>query len=225
MVHAPIDLTSQIALVTGSSRGIGRAIAVELAKAGAHIIAVARTQGSLEELDDFLLKETGRNITGVPLDLKDFDGIDRLGHAIYERWGKLDILVGNAGILGTLSPVPHLKPKTWDDVIATNLTANFRLIRAMDPLLRQSEAARAVFVTSSAAARSYPYWGAYATSKAGLEMLVNTYAEEVRDANIRVSLMNPGAVRTHMRGQAFPGEDKDALPMPWDVAPRVFEFV
>ncbi len=220
-----MDLTGKLALVTGASRGIGRAIAVELAKAGAHIIAVARTQGSLEQLDDELQALTGRPITGVPLDLKDYDGIDRLGLAIYERWGTLDILVGNAGILGTLSPLQHIKPKTWDDVIATNLTANFRLIRAMDPLLRQAEAARAVFVTSSAAVRHTPYWGAYATSKAGLEILVNTYANEVADTPMRVCLLNPGAVRTHMRGQAMPGEDKDTLPLPADVAPRIFEFL
>src|SRR5215217_5356542 len=160
-----ISLNGKIALVTGASRGIGHATALALAKAGAHVVAVARTVGGLEELDD-AIRAAGGSATLVPLDLKDFDGIARLGAALHERYHRLDILVGNAGILGPLSPLPHVEPKAWDDVIAVNVTANWQLIRCMDPLLRLSSAGRAVFVGTGVRARAY--WGPYAVSKAAL---------------------------------------------------------
>ena len=184
--------------MTGASRGIGRAVARELARRGAHVIALARTQGALEELDDEI-RAGGDSATLVPCDIADFDALDRLGATIFERWGKLDILVGNAGLLGALSPIGHFDPPTWDKVFAVNVTANFRLIRAMDPLLRQSDAGRAVFISSGAAQRAdlRPYWGLYAATKAALDALARTYAAEtVNTSNVRVMLVNPGPLRT-----------------------------
>jgi len=213
----PNDLAGRIAVVTGASRGIGRAIALELARAGAHIVALARTQGGLEEIDDEI-KALGSNATLVPVDLKDSPAIDRLGAAIHERWGKLDILVGNAGILGKLSPLGHIEPKTWDEVMAINVTANWRLIRALDPLLRQSDAGRAMFITSGASHRCYAYWGPYSVSKAALEALVKTYAAEIATTPVKANLYSPGPTRTRMRAQAMPGEDPLTLPTPEDVA-------
>jgi NAD(P)-dependent dehydrogenase (short-subunit alcohol dehydrogenase family) len=218
----PLD--GRIALVTGASRGIGYAMARELARSGAHVIAVARTEGGLVELDDEI-KADGGSATLVPLDLRDFDGIDRLGAAVFERWKKLDILVGNAGILGSLSPVGHIPIKDWDDVLAVNVTANWRLIRSLDPLLRQSEAGRSVFVTSGVTASHPAYWGLYTTSKAALEALVLTYAAEITSTPVRANLFCPGPVRTAMRAKAMPGEDPATLPAPQDVAPHLLELV
>jgi NAD(P)-dependent dehydrogenase (short-subunit alcohol dehydrogenase family) len=218
------DLKGRIALVTGASRGIGAAVAELLAGAGAHIVAVARTTGGLEELDD-RIKEKGGTATLVPLDVTDYDGIDRLGGALYERFGKLDILVGNAGMLGPLSPLGHIDPKVWDNVMAVNVTANWRFIRSMDPLLRQSDAGRAVFVSSGAATNVRAFWGPYAVTKSALDTLVRTYAEETRTTRIRVNVFNPGATRTKMRAQAMPGEDPMTLPTPEEIAAHVMKLV
>ncbi len=210
-------LQDKVALVTGASRGIGYAVARQLARDGAHIIAVARTEGGLTDLDDEIQSEGG-STTLVPLDLKDVDGIDRLGAAIFERWEKLDILVGNAGLLGTLSPLGHISPKDWEDVMAVNVTANWRLIRALDPLLRASEAGRSIFVTSGAAIKLKAYWGVYSVSKAALEALIRTYAAELSQSTATANLFNPGPIRTQMRAKAMPGEDPSTIPSPSDVA-------
>jgi NAD(P)-dependent dehydrogenase (short-subunit alcohol dehydrogenase family) len=221
---------SRVALVTGASRGIGRAVAVALAKAGAHIIALARTQGALEELDDEIraLRPGEQSpATLVPCDLRDHAAIDRLGEAIFRRWGRLDALVGNAGLLGPLSPLHHVDPKPWDDVLAVNVTANWRLIRALDPLLRASAAGRVVFVSSGAAHRNQlrAYWGPYAVSKAALDALARTYAAEtLNTSSIRVMLINPGPLRTRMRATAMPGEDPSTLRKPEDLAPTIVEM-
>jgi NAD(P)-dependent dehydrogenase (short-subunit alcohol dehydrogenase family) len=217
-------LNGRVALVTGASRGIGYACALGLAKAGAHVIATARTQGGLEELDDEILKATGQNATLVPLDIKDGKGIDQLGAAIFERWGKLDVLVSAAGELGLITPIAHLEPNTWDRAVAVNLTANYRLIRSMDPLLRRADAARAIFLTSGAAAEPRAFWGPYAVTKAALEMLVGTYADEVAHTNVRCALLNPGPMRTRMRAAAFPGEDPDDLAPPDAIVPLVLDL-
>jgi NAD(P)-dependent dehydrogenase (short-subunit alcohol dehydrogenase family) len=203
-------LTDKIALVTGASRGLGAALAVHLAKAGAHIVAVARTEGGLEELDD-RIQEAGGSATLVPLDLKDSEGIARLALALNERYGRLDVLVGNAGILGPLSPLDHVEPKSWDEVMAVNVTANWQLIRCMNALLVRSDAGRAVFLTAGAANRGRAYWGPYATSKAALEALVRTYAAETEITNVRANLFSPGPTRTRMYAKAFPGIDPDTL--------------
>ena len=213
MINNQKPLRDRIALVTGASRGIGAAVSVRLAELGAHVILVARTQGGLEEVDD-AIRATGGTATLTPLDLTEFDKIDQLGAALYERYKKLDILVGNAGILGTLGPINHLDPKVWDQTIGINLTANWRLIRSFDPLLRQSDAGRAVFITSTAGQISRAYWSVYAVSKCGLEMLVKTYAHEVEKTSINVNLFNPGGTRTNMRAEAFPGEDPMTLKTP-----------
>jgi NAD(P)-dependent dehydrogenase (short-subunit alcohol dehydrogenase family) len=216
----PCSLASRLALVTGASRGIGHATARALARAGAHIIAVARTQGGLEELDDEIRKDGG-TATLVPLSLTDVDGIARLGAALHERHGKLDILVGNAGIAGPSSPLGHIELKPWNDVIAVNLTANFQLIRCMEPLLRKSDAGRAVFVTSGAASKASAYLGPYAVSKAGLETLVRVWAHETATTRLRVNLFNPGPIRTRMRASVFPGED----PLTLDTPEQAAEFI
>jgi NAD(P)-dependent dehydrogenase (short-subunit alcohol dehydrogenase family) len=213
-------LASRLALVTGASRGIGFATAIALAKAGAHIIAVARTQGGLEELDDEIRK-AGGSATLVPLNLTDSDGIARLGAALHERHGKLDILLGNAGALGPSSPLGHIELKTFNDVMAVNVSANFQLIRCMEPLLKQSDAGRAVFITSGAASKATAYVGPYAASKAALETLARTWAQETATTHIRVNLFNPGPVRTRMRATLFPGED----PMTLDTPEEVAEFI
>ncbi|WP_424631920.1 SDR family NAD(P)-dependent oxidoreductase [Bradyrhizobium sp. SYSU BS000235] len=214
------DLSSRIALVTGASRGIGYATARALARAGAHIIAVARTQGGLEELDDDIRKDGG-TATLVPLDMTDLDGIARLGAALNERHGKLDILVGNAGLAGTSSPLGHTDPKFWDNVMAVNVTANFQLIRCMEPLLRQSDAGRAVFLTSGIAHQANAYMGPYAASKAALDALVRVWAHETATTPIRVNLFSPGPIRTRMRATVMPGED----PMTLDTPEQVAEFI
>ncbi len=216
-------LEGKIALVTGASRGIGAAVAKSLAAKGAHVIALARTTGGLEELDDEI-KQLGGAATLVPADLRNFDDLDRLGQALYERFKKLDILVGNAGQLGVLSPLPHVDQKAWDEVIAVNVTANYRLIRSLDLLLRAADAARAVFITSGAANKATAYWGPYAVSKAAMDLLVRTYAAEVSTTNIKVNLFNPGPIRTRMRAKAMPGEDPMTLEVPETVAEAIVEL-
>lgn len=219
-------LAGRVALVTGASRGIGWAVARELARAGAHIIAMARTQGALEELDD-AIRGDGSEATLVPCDVKDFEALDRLGGAIHQRWGRLDIFIGNAGVLGPVSPLAHVDPKQWDDIFAVNVTANWRLIRSLDPLLRTSDAGRAVLMTSGAAHRAdfKPYWGPYATSKAAIDALMRTYAAEtVNTSQVRVMAVNPGPLRTKMRAAAMPGEDPLTLKTPEDLAPKILEL-
>jgi NAD(P)-dependent dehydrogenase (short-subunit alcohol dehydrogenase family) len=214
----------KVAVVTGASRGIGREAALGLAREGAHVVAIARTVGGLEELDDAVRAEGGK-ATLVPMDLKDYPAIDRLGAALFERIGKLDILVGNAGVLGVLTPVAHLEPKVYDEIIAVNLTANWRLIRSLDPLLRRAEQARALFVTSSVAHTVPAFWGGYSMSKAGLEALVKTYAAETQHAQLQVNLLDPGRLRTRMRAQAMPGEDPMSLQPPEAVVPSILKLV
>ena len=212
-----LPLASRIALVTGASRGIGYATARALARAGAHVIAVARTQGGLEELDDEIRKDGG-SATLVPLNLTDSDGIVRLGAALHERHGRLDILVGNAGVAGPSSPLGHIELKSWNDVMAINVSANFQLIRCMEALLRASDAGRAVFVTSAAASQANAYLGPYAASKAALETLARAWAQETANTPLRVNLFNPGPTRTRMRATVFPGEDPLTLEAPEQVA-------
>ncbi len=218
------ELLGKIVLITGASRGIGKAAALEAAKRGAHIIATARTKGALEELDDEI-NELGATATLVPFDLANFDAIDRLGAQIFERWGKLDALIGNAGILGTLTPVPHISPKDFDKVMAINVGANYRLLRSMDLLLRKSEAGRVLFVSSSSAKSCKPYWGLYASSKAALNALAKSYANEMSNTNVKVNIFYPGAVRTAMRAKAMPGEDPKTLPHPSKIAPALIDMI
>lgn len=210
-------LNGRIALVTGASRGIGAAVAKRFAREGAEVIITAKTQGGLEEVDDAIRSEGGKAVL-LPLDLTDFGKIDQMAAAIYERFKRLDILVGNAGFLGDLTPLAHMDPKIWDRVMGLNVTANWRLIRAMDPLLRQSEAGRAIFVTSGTTKAARAYWAAYAVSKAALEHMVQIYAEENAKTNIRANLIDPGATRTRMREIAYPGENPMTLKTPDDVA-------
>ena len=213
-------LEGRVALVTGASRGLGASAAVALAREGAHIIATARTEGGLTELDD-QIKAVGGSATLVPLDIKDFEAIDRLGAAIFERWKKLDILIGNAGALGKLTPLAHVEPKMWDEVMAVNVTANYRLIRSLDPLLRASDAGRAIFVTSGLAFKCWAYWGPYSISKAALEAIVRTYANEVATTSVRANCFSPGPTRTKLRAVAMPGEDPETLPHPDEVAEQI----
>lgn len=216
-------LEGRLALVTGASRGLGRAIALAFAEAGAHVIAAARTVGALEELDDDI-KAKGGHATLLTLDLRKGEMIDALGPTIYERWGKLDIAVFNGALLGPLSPLPHITADAWQLVMDVNLNANWRLLRTLDPLLKRSDAGRAIFVTSGASDGHYAYWGPYAVSKAGLEVLARTYAAECESTAVGVAIVNPGAMRTGMRAKAFPGEDPLTLPEPKDVAPLIVEL-
>lgn len=211
-------LANRIALITGASRGIGRAAALAFAEAGAHIIAVARTQGALEELDD-AIREKGSTATLVPMDLKDMEAIDRLGAAIYERWGKLDVFLGNGAVLGPISPLGHVQPKAWDEVMTVNVTANWRFIRSLDPLLQASDAGRAILVSSGASWKRLAYWGPYSVSKAAVDALGCTYAAETASTKVKVMMVNPGPLRTDMRAAALPGEDPMTLETPEDLAP------
>ncbi|MFK7902340.1 MAG: SDR family NAD(P)-dependent oxidoreductase [Nitratireductor sp.] len=206
-------LSNKIAVVTGASRGIGYHAALSMAEAGAHIIAIAKTVGGLEALDDEI-KAKGGTATLVPMDLQDFDAIDRLGAAIHEKWGKLDILVANAGILGGLSPLGHIAPKKFDQLMNINVTANWRLIRSLDPLLQKSDAGRALFLSSGAPHSCKAFWGGYAASKAAVEALARVYANENANTNLNANIINPGATRTKMRAQAMPGEDPQSIPHP-----------
>jgi NAD(P)-dependent dehydrogenase (short-subunit alcohol dehydrogenase family) len=203
----------RITLVTGASRGIGRAVALEIARRGGDVIAVARTQGALEELDD-AVRALGRTASLVPVDLKDFEGLDRLADVVRQRWGRLDGLAHVGGMLGPLSPVRDVAPKDWDEVLAVDLTSAYRLIRAFDALLRASTAGRAVFVTSGAAAAPRAFWAPYAAAKAGVEALAKSYAAEVGAFGVKVNLVNPGPTRTAMRAKAMPAEDPSTLPPP-----------
>jgi NAD(P)-dependent dehydrogenase (short-subunit alcohol dehydrogenase family) len=211
------DLKGKIALVTGASRGIGYHLALELAEAGAHVIAVARTQGGLEELDD-QIKAAGGTATLVPLNLMDGPGIDRLGGAIYERWGKLDIFCANAAILGVISPIGHIETKVFDRVMATNVTATWRMIRTLDPLLRQSDTGRAAIISTYAGLQGRAFWSAYAASKAAVDTFARSWADETKELKLRVNVVDPGVARTAMRAQAVPGEDPSKLPTPAEVA-------
>src|ERR1700761_6075839 len=195
-------LVDKIALITGASRGIGAAVAERFAREGAHVVLAARTVGGLEEVDD-KVRAAGGTATLVPLDLRDFVKIDELAAALFDRYGRLDILVGNAAEFGTFSPLGHIDPAVWDEIIDLNLTANWRLIRAMDPLLRAAPHGRAIFVASGVAHGVHPYWGPYAISKAALEMLVKIYAGEITKTRVRANLIDPGAVRTRLRARAF----------------------
>lgn len=217
-------LAGRIALVTGASRGIGAAVARRFAAEGAHLVLLARTVGGLEEVDDEIRQAGGQAATLVPLDLREHEALDRLGASLHERFGRLDVLVGNAGLLGKLSPLGHVTPEDWQAVLDVNVTANWRLIRSLDPLLRQSDAGRAIFVTSGITAGATAYWGPYAVSKAALEMLAQTYAAETEKTDVRVNLLSPGVLRTRMRAQAFPGEDPQSLPEPEAVADLFVEL-
>jgi NAD(P)-dependent dehydrogenase (short-subunit alcohol dehydrogenase family) len=219
-----VNLKDKIALVTGASRGIGYFTALELAKAGAHVIACARTVGGLEELDD-AIKAAGGSATLVPFDLADMNAIDALGGSIFERWGKLDILVANAGVLGVISPIGHIEAKVFEKVMTVNVTATWRLIRSVEPLLMRSDAGRAVILSSAAAHRCRPFWGAYSASKAAVEALARTWAGETQSTPLRITSVDPGATRTAMRAQAMPGEDPDTLPHPRDVAQAIVPLV
>jgi NAD(P)-dependent dehydrogenase (short-subunit alcohol dehydrogenase family) len=219
----PQPLAGSIALVTGASRGIGRATALSLARAGAHVVAVARTVGALEEVDD-AARAAGTSATLVPLDMRDYAGIYRLAAALNERYQCLDVLIGNAAIAGQRSPLDHVDPRNWDEAIAVNVTANWHLIRAMDPLLKRAKAGRAVFVTSGAATHARAYAGPYSVSKAALNALARTYADETSSTPVRVNLFNPGPTRTRMRALVMPGEDPMTLPTPEDVAEKIIDL-
>ncbi len=223
MTSEPLPLQGRLALVTGATRGLGRAVALAFARAGAHVIAVGRTTGALEELDDEIQK-FGEPATLLTLDLRKGETIDGLGPTIYERWGKLDVFVGNAAMLGPLSPIPHVTADAWQHVIDVNLTANWRLLRTLDPLLKRSDAGRVILVSSGAADGRHAYWGPYAVSKAGLESLGKMYAAECQNTPVRVAIVNPGATRTAMRAKAFPGEDPMTIPAPEEVAPLFVEL-
>ena len=224
MAQSTTGLAGKVILVTGASRGIGYAAALEAARRGAHVVAVARTVGGLEELDDEI-QDLGSSATLVPLDLRDGEAIDRLGAAIFERWGALDGLIANAGQLGVLSPLPHVKPEDFDKVMAVNVTANYRLLRSTDLLLRQADAGRAVFVSSSSAKSARPFWGLYAASKAALDAMVKSYAGETEQSKVKVNVFYPGAVRTAMRAKAMPGENPDTLPPPSEIAPKLVDLL
>ncbi|HXG79120.1 MAG TPA: SDR family NAD(P)-dependent oxidoreductase [Methyloceanibacter sp.] len=210
-------LKNRIALITGASRGIGRAVAVKFAQEGAHVLLVARGREDLEQVDD-AIRATGGTATLIPLNLAHGPKVDALGPQLYERFGRLDILVGNAAILGRLSPLPHISSQHWEQVMRVNVTANWRLIRTLDPLLRRSDAGRVIFVTSGVAQSARAYWAPYSVSKAALECLAKTYAHETSDSAIKVTLIDPGATATRMRAEAYPGEDQATLRRPEDVA-------
>lgn len=224
MSDTNLPLSGRVALVTGATRGIGRECALALAKAGAHVIATARSQGGLEALDDEIRELTGERATLVPMDLVDGDGADQLGLAIHQRHGRLDILVHAGAILGGMTPVAHLDPPAWDRALAVNLTSTYRLIRSFEPLLRQSEAGRAIFLTSGRATRPRAFWGVYATTKAGLEALVRCWADEIEQTKVRAILLDPNIMRTRMRAEAYPGEDPETLTDPAEIGPMIVEL-
>ncbi len=219
------SLQGRVALVTGASRGIGAAAAVELARLGAHLVITARTQGGLEETDDAIraVSPRGRDAgaTLLPLDLHDGDQVDAIGPSLFERFRRLDILVSCAGALGRLTPAPHILPRDWTDVVAVNLSAAWHLIRSCGPLLAVAEAGRAVFVTDRRASAPLAYWGAYGATKAGMQHLVLSWADETRDSRLRINLFDPGVVATRLRATAMPGENPSTLPRPEDVAPAL----
>src|SRR5271169_333057 len=219
----PQQLAGSIALVTGASRGIGHAATLALARAGAHVVAVARTVGALEEVDD-AARAAGSSATLVPLDMRDYAGLYRLAAALNERYQRLDVLIGNAAVAGPRSPLDHVEPAAWDEIMAVNVTANWHLIRAMDPLLKRAKAGRAVFVTSGAATHAGAYAGPYSSSKAALDALARTYAAETSSMALRVNLFNPGPTRTRMRAQVMPGEDPMTLPTADEVAEKILEL-
>jgi NAD(P)-dependent dehydrogenase (short-subunit alcohol dehydrogenase family) len=216
-------LEGRIALITGASRGIGRAVALRFAQEGAHVILVAKTIAALEEVDDEI-QAAGGSATLVPMNLREFDKIDQMGQALYDRFGKIDILVGNAGVLGDITPMSHVKIKTWNEVMDINVTANWRLIRSMEPLLRQSDHGRAIFLSSGTTKAARAYWAAYAVSKAALENMVQTWAQELEKTNVKANLIDPGATRTRMRAQAYPGEDPMTLKEPEALADLFVEL-
>jgi NAD(P)-dependent dehydrogenase (short-subunit alcohol dehydrogenase family) len=220
-----LPLAGRVALVTGATRGIGRAAALAIGAAGGHVIAVGRTQGALEALDDDVMAGGGERATLVPMDIAKGDGLDQLGLAIFQRHGRLDILVHAAAMMAGLRPVAHIPPVLWDRILATNLTSAYRLIRSLEPLMRASEAGRAVFLTCEQATDSKAFWGSYAATKAGLEAMVRSWADEVDNTGIRALLVDPGATRTRLRAEAFPGEDKDALNDPGDIGPMIVDLV
>jgi len=217
-------LSEKIALVTGASRGIGRASALALAKAGAHVIAVARTEGGLTELDDEIRSASGRSATLVPLDIAEGEALDGLGLALHQRFGRLDILVHAAAMLGPLTPVSHIEPKQWERVLAVNLTATYRLIRTTEPLLRAAEAARAIFLTTGRVERPKAFWGPYGATKAAMEHLVRTWADELEQTKIRAVLVDPNTMRTKMRAEAIPGEDPATVTDPAEIGPLMVEL-
>ncbi|HWE46773.1 MAG TPA: SDR family NAD(P)-dependent oxidoreductase [Caulobacteraceae bacterium] len=217
-------LSGRLALVTGASRGIGRSTAQALAKAGAHVIAAARTQGALEELDDEIKAATGESATLTPFDITDGEAIDRLGGALWERFKRLDVVVHCAGRAGTITPVSHMSPKDFDAVIATNLTSTYRLIRSFEPLLRASDSGRFIMLSSGVAVKTYPFFGAYSASKAGVEALIRCWAVEVDTTPLRTAIVSPGPMRTKMRAEAFPGEDPMTLPHPDEIGPLIVEL-
>ena len=221
----PPDLSGKTALITGASRGIGRAMALALAKAGAHILAVARTTGGLEELDDEI-REIGGAASLIPMDLTEGDGIEQMAGALAGRFEKIDILVLNAALLGELAPIPDIDPKVWQKALDLNVTANWRLLRALDPMLKNADRARVVFLTSRVGGEyARAFWGAYGVSKAAMEMLAATYAEETKNTKLRVAIVDPGPMRTAMRAQAMPGEDPETLPTPDALAPLLYHAV
>lgn len=221
-----LPLQDRIALVVGASRGIGHEAALALAKAGAHVVAASRTQGALEELDDAIYAATGKHATLVPFDLIDGGGIDRLGGAIFQRFGKLDIWVNAAATLGAqgLTPVSHIDPRGFAKIEKTNFTGTYRLIRSLEPLLRASDAGRVIHLTSSLAREPKAFWGLYAATKAGSEALMLSWADEIENTNVRISVLDPGRMRTQMRAQAFPGEDPETLPHPSEIGPLIVDL-
>ena len=224
LTPADQPLAGKIALVTGASRGIGRASALALAKAGAHLVAVARTQGGLTELDDGIRAATGQSATLVPMDIAEGAGVDELGLALHQRFGRLDILVHAAAVLGPMTPVSHLDPKAWDRVVAVNLTATYRLIRSLEPLLKASEAGRAIFLTTGRVARPKAFWGPYGVTKAGMEHMVRTWADELEQTPVRAVLLDPNTMRTAMRAEAMPGEDPATVTDPSEIGPLIVQL-
>lgn len=226
MTDASLPLSERIALVVGASRGIGRESALALARAGAHVVAVARTQGALEELDDEIFAATGKHATLIPFDLVDGGGIDRLGGALFERFGRLDIWVQAAATMGAegLTPVSHADPRGFAKIEKINLTSVYRLIRSLEPLLKASQAARVIHMTTSLTSIPRAFWGPYAATKAGAETLMKCWADETESMPIRVSIVDPGRMRTQLRAQAYPGEDPETLPHPSEIGPLVVDL-